>query len=259
MKKKISLLGLVVILTLGLAGCGSSTETEYDEAAMEQYADTLIYSFSNMTDDDFAVFEDYTDLQLDLTLLNSGLPVESDVFLEMIESWQSGVEECGTLTDIGDYELDIQNDGAVLKAPVTGTIRNGEIQIAFDEKLNMESLAMTGDYTIGEIAGKAGMNTLIGMGTVFVMLILIAFIISLFKYIPVIQAKFTKKNTEAPKAAAPAAAKPAAPAAPVQTASAQDDKELIAVISAAIAAAEGTPADGFIVRSIKRRKSNKWS
>ena len=34
---------------------------------------------------------------------------------------------------------------------------------------------------------------------------------------------------------------------------------LIAVISAAIAASEGTSTDGFVVRSIKRRKSNKWS
>ena len=38
-----------------------------------------------------------------------------------------------------------------------------------------------------------------------------------------------------------------------------DDTELIAVISAAIAAAEGTSTDGFIVRSIRRRPSNKWN
>lgn len=38
-----------------------------------------------------------------------------------------------------------------------------------------------------------------------------------------------------------------------------EDTELAAVIAAAIAASEGTSADGFIVRSIKRRKSNKWN
>ena len=37
------------------------------------------------------------------------------------------------------------------------------------------------------------------------------------------------------------------------------DTELAAVIAAAIAASEGTSADGFVVRSIKRRKSNKWN
>ena len=38
-----------------------------------------------------------------------------------------------------------------------------------------------------------------------------------------------------------------------------DDLELIAVITAAIAAQEGTSTDGFVVRSIRRRPSNKWN
>lgn len=38
-----------------------------------------------------------------------------------------------------------------------------------------------------------------------------------------------------------------------------DDLELIAVISAAIAAAEGTSTDGFVVRSIRRRSANRWN
>ena len=37
------------------------------------------------------------------------------------------------------------------------------------------------------------------------------------------------------------------------------DEELAAVIAAAVAASEGTSTDGFVVRSIKRRKSNKWN
>ena len=60
----------------------------------------------------------------------------------------------------------------------------------------------------------------------------------------------------APKAA-PA---PAAVAAPVVEEASNDD-ELAAVISAAIAAYEaeaGGSTDGFVVRSIKRRPSNKW-
>ena len=40
-------------------------------------------------------------------------------------------------------------------------------------------------------------------------------------------------------------------AAPVEAAEA-DDTELIAVIAAAIAAAEGTTTDGFVVRSIRK-------
>lgn len=102
----------------------------------------------------------------------------------------------------------------------------------------------------GEIFRLAGLNTLLGMGTVFVVLIFISFIISLFKYI-------------APKAkAAPA---PAAPApAPVQAAPEEEEEEyeeddqdiLVAVITAALHAtlsARGEDPEGFVVRRIRRK------
>ena len=38
--------------------------------------------------------------------------------------------------------------------------------------------------TFGEILSKAAVNTLLGMGTVFFMLILIIAVISLFRFIP---------------------------------------------------------------------------
>lgn len=81
-------------------------------------------------------------------------------------------------------------------------------------------------------------NTVLGMGTVFVMLIAIALIIYCFKIIPVIQKKFAKKAepaAEAPKTAPVVAA-------PVQE---TDDLELVAVIAAAIAASENVPVDSF--------------
>ena len=101
----------------------------------------------------------------------------------------------------------------------------------------------------GEIFRLAGLNTLLGMGTVFVVLIFISFIISLFKYI-------------APKAkAAPA---PAAPApAPVQAATEEEEEYeeydqdiLVAVITAALHAtlsARGEDPEGFVVRRIRRK------
>ena len=108
--------------------------------------------------------------------------------------------------------------------------------------------------TITEILSKAGMNTLLGMGTVFVMLVLISCIISLFKFIP--QPGASKKQKEE-------AAKTDAASSPATAADGKDDCALIAVITAAIAAAKAAEnggasfenvADGaYIVRSIKRR------
>ena len=98
---------------------------------------------------------------------------------------------------------------------------------------------------------KAALNTLIGMGTVFVMLIMISLIISLFNFIPKIQAAFSKKgkkeetkNAGIDNAVTQIAAQEEAEA---------DDTELVAVIAAAIAASEGAAStDGFVVRSIRK-------
>lgn len=103
-------------------------------------------------------------------------------------------------------------------------------------------------------AGKALMNTLIGMGTVFLVLIFISFIISLFKYI-------NKTDT---KKAVVAEVPTLIPPAPVIEETEEleeelvDDTELVAVITAAIAAYAGTSSEGFQVRSIKRAAKSAW-
>jgi len=83
-------------------------------------------------------------------------------------------------------------------------------------------------------------------------LIFISFLISLFKYIPAIQNAFGKKKDEQKEETKAAVSET------VEEVDETDDLELIAVISAAIAAEE-TTTDGFVVRSIKRRPSNKWN
>ena len=105
--------------------------------------------------------------------------------------------------------------------------------------------------------GEAVMNTLIGMGTVFLVLILISFIISLLKFIPIVMDKLTKK--EEPVQPVPQAQPVSAPKPVVQTPAAPaDDTQLIAVITAAVAAAMeqdgvAVPVDGLVIRSIKKR------
>lgn len=100
-------------------------------------------------------------------------------------------------------------------------------------------------YPLSTTMKNAGLNTVMGLGTVFAILVLLIFIISLFKFIPGSSAAAKREKEEAPV--------PAPAAVPVQeTVQAADDTELIAVIAAAIAAAEGTTTDGFVVRSIRK-------
>ncbi|MBE6026002.1 MAG: hypothetical protein E7229_03725 [Clostridiales bacterium] len=97
---------------------------------------------------------------------------------------------------------------------------------------------------------KALMDTLMGMGSVFMILILICIIISLFKFIP--KESAAAAGSDEPKTAAVINDE-------------EDDGELIAVITAALkmAMAQEAPPDTgsgkaaepvFIVKSVKRRR-----
>ena len=253
MKKKISLLGLILILVLSFTGCGKSETTEYDQTTMEQYADTIISAFSSMSEEDMDYYENLRDLNLDITLLQAQLPIDGSDFLTMIESWKASQEECG------DWTMKVSHDGATLSSEGKFEDRDAEIAFTFNEKSDMESMTVSAHYTTGEILKKAGLNTILGMGTVFVVLIFISFIIYLLGFIPKLQKKLSGKGKAAEeKKETPVQAAPA-PAVSAPQAAGTDDGELAAVIAAAIAASEGTSTDGFVVRSIKRRKSNKWN
>ena len=109
---------------------------------------------------------------------------------------------------------------------------------------------MQGSESLGTMLANAGANTLIGMGVVFAVLILISFIIYLFKFIHRAEEKMAgrkKENEEKTPGTVTETEKQEAPGS-----GAADSTELVAVIAAAIAAYEGKSADGIIVRSIRR-------
>ena len=102
--------------------------------------------------------------------------------------------------------------------------------------------------------GKAGLNTVLGIGIVFAALILISCLISCLKFV-------NKIGTKAEAPAQPV--KSPEPVAEVEEEDVTDDLEIVAVITAAITAYEEAngvyvPADGLVVRSIKRINKQKW-
>ena len=137
-----------------------------------------------------------------------------------------------------------------------------DFTFTFNNKEQTFEWTVDTEATMGETVAKAGLNTLMGMGTVFIVLIFIIFVISLFKLLSKKDNKKAKPAPEAAPASAPAPAAPVAATPSVSADSTMSDDELIAVISAAIAAYEddmagsNVPADGLIVRSIKKRGFN---
>ena len=253
MKKKISLLLCALIMVLGLVGCSGKSETAtYDPAAMESLAEFLVTNFAQMSETEMEEFKSISEYQLNYTLMTSGLPIDAENFVGMLDSWMAAEVECGEYISHGEYVIEEKSSGYMVSTLAQYADREATIQFSFNKEQTVESLDVSAKFSMGEILTKAGLNTLLGMGTVFAVLIFLAFIISLMKYIPALLDKLTKKNV-------PAVETKAAEVVEVPVVEETDDLELIAVITAAIAAQEGTSTDGFVVRSIRRRPSNKWN
>ena len=103
--------------------------------------------------------------------------------------------------------------------------------------------------------GAAVSNTIMGVSIVFFVLIALSFLISLFRFIPMLEEKLTKKKTkEVVKEEKIQEVTPVEE----ETTELIDDLELVAVITAAIAAMQGGDPNQYIVRSIKKVHRNQW-
>lgn len=179
--------------------------------------------------------------------------VDQPVLYSGFQGWESALKDIGTYEGVSGGSVSFMDDEVAISINVLGSSHDADVEIVLDDALaTYIGITTNVHYSTGEIMAKAGMNTLIGMGTVFAVLILISLIISCFTFI----SKFEKqKKQEAP---APAAAAPVVE----QTAANEelsDDTELVAVIAAAIAAYEGAAStDGFVVRSIRKSNKSKW-
>ena len=105
----------------------------------------------------------------------------------------------------------------------------------------------------------AGINTVICLAVVFAVLIFISFLISLFKYIPKLEAALSKKDKKTELAENAVVNTASQIEVKEEEEELSDDLELVAVITAAIAASAGTSTDGFVVRSIRRSNNSKWA
>lgn len=249
---------MILLLT---AGCGKKETLAYDQQTITQITEFMIDYSSNADDQTVEQLKAMRESTFEDQLANMGLSITPDNFVSVLEAWKAGEKECGAYVDHGAYTIEATADELHVTTEAKFKNRDAELEFVFDKNMYLESLTVGAHYSMGEILKKAGMNTLLGMGTVFVVLILISVIISLFKYIPAMQERM--KNKKSKKKDIAEGATETVQADITETATDADDtvndEELVAVIAAAIAAAEGTTTDGFVVRSIRRRPSNKWN
>ncbi len=238
MKKLLVILGMITCMAC-LAACGEE-EAQSGPISQEQAVQigTTIVDQMNTIVSQGAI-EQYVDQ-----------PALYNGFL----GWESALNDIGTYEGVSGGSVSFAEDEVIIKLDVLGSSHAADVEIVLDSALaTYIGITTNVHYSTGEIMAKAGMNTLIGMGTVFVVLILISLIISCFTFISKFEKRQKKQEAPAPAAAAPVVEQIAAKE------ELSDDTELVAVIAAAIAAYEGAAStDGFVVRSIRKSNKSKW-
>lgn len=265
--KKILKTLLMLTCVLGLTACGSEeTMSDIQQSkilAAEERASSVVdmtYALIQSGNVD-EILSSYNNIELGDVYAStyaqytgdSSFTCEGKGIRSTFDSFESSLETMGAITELGAAASIVDDDTIIVTIPVKGENADGSVELIFtnDIYLTLNACTLNLDETLGDLMVRAALNTLIGMGTVFTVLILISLIIACFGFIPKIQAKFAKKEE-------------ASPAVPAQTAAVEeeeeltDDTELVAVIAAAIAAYEGTSTEGFRVRSIKRANTKKW-
>lgn len=243
--RKITSVCMAVLVMMALV-IGSSCVAFAADEVDDTVKTTLVTAAEGLTDTIIGLSDD--DIE---NYMNSG----DDFTTSAMQSWQSSKEELGEKKDSnGETTVTLDDEEYTVTVPVKFESADANFVYVFDSTVTPTSMTVDVQYGMGKTLERAGLNTVMGLATVFIMLIFLSFLISLFKYIPNPEAKKAAEAKAAREAQAAAAA--AAPA-PVAEEPAADDGELVAVIAAAIAAAEGTTPDGFVVRSIRKVKRNK--
>ncbi len=269
MKKKFLSLVCMIACIFGLSACGSEEVlTEYEQQKVENAkivaSSVVIPMFADGICQDIGLpVDEYTPEEMETLcayLANeyglSSFMADGNAAISGRNSFSSALKTIGDITGVGEANAEIDGDQIIVRVEVTGEKKNAEAEIIFsnDMYLKLESAALNPSASMGELMQKAALNTVIGMGTVFLVLIFISLIISCFRFIPKLQAKLTrKKETDKSEGIGNTVAQ-IAEQEKTETEE-TDDLELVAVIAAAIAASEGAAStDGFVVRSIRRRR-----
>ncbi len=241
--RKAALCFALALSVLTLAACGNSSKDTVEpiepsvksalEEQAKQYAEQSIYALS--------------DAEIE-SQIKSAYKTKDEITYNGLTNYLNDKDRLGAFVSVDDAVASKTEDGYSIVINSTFEKRTLKLTLGLNE-LTGKTTEMTFEpyYSLAEQMEDAGANLAVGMGTVFVVLIFIAWVISMFKYISVFEKKMKGKKApaEAPKAAAPAP-KAAAPAP-----AAKQDDVMQAVIAAAIAAYEADTAgaqseNGFV-------------
>lgn len=262
MKKKLIALFCVITCVLGLSACGSErtyTEFEKDKMASCESISQVAYSLATSLDAEMSskLFDMYNKEEMAFlfseelaSVFGSAPEVELGAFDGLLTTVNQMKSDMGGIKDAGIITSKIEGKNIIVTIPVYGNECDGQVEFTYSNDIFTRFIE--GDasanttfaqkmHEAGTHMGTAGLNTLLGMGSVFLVLLLISGIIASFS---LFKAKPKKEEVKTETTVTETVEEEVT-----------DDTELVAVIMAAISAyesANGGSADGFVVRSIKK-------
>lgn len=255
----------MIVCIFGLTACGSGEAvSEIEQMKLEQarqMAVNYVNIFNDLCLNPSSLPEELSDDDVEYVLEQSGLLVDGYAVSSARKSFGSALESMGSIIEVGEAKAKADGNQIIVEVQVTGTEKNAVAEVVFSNDyitMRLESASLNPVSSMGQLMGRAALNTVIGMGTVFAVLILISFVISCFRFISKAQDAAAKRKKE--KAGGGESEDTGVDNAVAQIAAQEatdgaDPSELIAVIAAAIAASQGAAStDGFVVRSVIRRR-----
>ena len=258
-RRKLFLIPLILCLSM-LFSAGSVFAAEMTESELEIVnlsIDSFLKNVLSMTDEQLEEMSSY-----------------DDVYADVAEKVREARKDTGALIDIKSVTSEIGEHAVTATAQCDFEKLDAEVVVYLTtDATEITNMVINVDYPLSTKMGQAVSNFAIGVIIVFVILLFLAFIISLFKYL---NPDARKKKAAQKKAAQSGQERPAGvktaevnaqaqaavqqPAAAANAAEQKDDLEIVAVIAAAIAAAEAdlgpSSGDGYVVRSIRKLSGN---
>ncbi len=243
MKKLLLVLGIAACLQLTACGADSTTEeTEGPKVLAEGDVEAFAGQYINYM------------IDLENPAYDGQLPEDSWDY-QARNAWIAAVKDMGSFQQILGISAEIGATEALITIEIEGSERNATVQFVYTATTLLDP-SVTVIYSDAEMMTRAALNTLLGMGTTFAILILISVIIAALSLLPKLQGKKAGKVSEEE---ARSQSMDQAIAQIIEKEEQADERELIAVITAAIAASQDSlPPEGFRVRSIRKINTTKW-
>ena len=259
MKKTIRILSAgIAVLLLSAAACFASFADEplLDEEQLTQGINSYILQVSGLSDEELLNYIAYYQ--------SVGDTATSDTLISYVTLSQ----EMGEFLSVGETEYDYSETGFIhITTPVI--FENGRLNYVIHMSSDFKSgeqyfeIPAAGQDSLGAKMKEAGVNLVVGMGTVFAVLIFLCWVISLFGKVNVLEKKIASRKNTAEKKSKKETAEEKQPEIIEFKADETDENELRAVIAAAIAAYESDsgssikkqPAltNGIIIKSYRRK------